>query len=208
MSTSTGLTFGAGPQDGALPAEEGLTYSFRPRLIGSGSRFRLDGELLHWSVGARSGVLNMRDVTRVRLSFHPGQLASPNFETVIHGKAGEKLTIGSLSRTSITNVDDHRKAYAAFVAALHEALSPHTAHIVFDGGLPVWRWWLMSALALVTGLGLLAVLASALGHADWTVGALILVLCPLLAWPLIEMLWRNRPAPYSPSALPPRLLPS
>ncbi|MEP9366896.1 hypothetical protein [Xanthobacter sp. VNH20] len=208
MSTSTGLSFGATPADGAPPAEEGLIYSFRPRLIGSGSRFRLDGETLHWAVGARSGALHLRDVVRVRLSYHPGQLASPNYQTVIHGKAGEKLTIGSLSRTSITNVDDHRKAYAAFIAALHGALRPYASAIVFDGGLPPWRWWLMSALAGVTALGLVAVLASALGNADWTVGALILVLCPLLAWPLAEMLWRNQPAPYSPSALPARLLPS
>jgi hypothetical protein len=208
VTTSTGLSFGTGPADGAPPPEDGLNYSFRPRLIGSGSRFRLDGETLHWTVGARSGALHLRDVARVRLSYHPGQLASPNYETVIHGKAGEKLTIGSLSRTSITSVDDHRKAYAAFIAALHGALQPHAGGIVFDGGLSPWRWWLMSGLAVITALGLVAVLASALGDADWTVGALIAVLCPLLAWPLWEMLWRNRPEPYSPSALPGRLLPS
>ncbi|OYW40969.1 MAG: hypothetical protein B7Z45_04025, partial [Azorhizobium sp. 12-66-6] len=92
--------------------------------------------------------------------------------------------------------------------ALHAALQPHAGGIVFDGGLSPWRWWLMGGLAVITALGLVAVLASALRNADWTAGALIAVLCPLLAWPLWEMLWRNRPEPYSPSALPVRLLPS
>lgn len=190
-----------------MPAEpDGLVYSARPKLIGPGSRFRLHDGVLDWNIGARSGRLMLSDVVQVRLTYHPGQLAAPNYEMRLRGKAGEDLKIGSLSRTSVTSVEDNRAAYAAFVRAVHAALPPR-AQIRFEGGLPAWRWWLMAGLAAVTACGLAAVLVTAALSGQWTVAAFLAVLCPLLGWPLVETLWRNAPAHYSPSDLPARLIP-
>lgn len=185
---------------------DGLVYAARPKMMGPGSRFRLHDGMLDWAVGARSGRLALGDVVAVRLTYHPGQLASPNYEMRLKGRGGEDLKIGSLSRTSVTGVEDNRAAYAAFVRAVHGALPPK-ATIRFDGGLPSWRWGLMSVLGAITACGLIAVVASAVLNGQWTVAALMAVLCPLLGWPLAETLWRNTPAPYSPNALPTRLIP-
>lgn len=184
-----------------------ITYAARPRLIGPGSRFRLSQGVLEWQVGARSGTLRMADVTEVRLSYHPGQLAASNFEMRLKGRDGTNLKIGSLSRTSITGIEDNRAAYAAFVRAVHAALQGN-AGVQYAAGLPAWRWWLMAVLAGITGCGLVAVVVSALGNAQWTVAALLGILCPVLAWPLVETLWRNTPALYGPQDLPPRLVPA
>ncbi|OYX86887.1 MAG: hypothetical protein B7X99_17480 [Rhizobiales bacterium 17-65-6] len=186
---------------------EEITYAARPRMIGPGSRFRLCDGVLEWSVGVRSGTLRLADVTSVRLSYHPGQLAAPNYEMRLRGRDGTDLKIGSLSRTSITGVEDNRAAFSAFVRAVHSGLRGR-AGVDYAAGLPRWRWWLMSALAVVTGCGLLAVLFTAIGNAQWTVTAVLAILCPVLAWPLVETLWRNIPADYAPDALPPRLVPA
>ncbi|MEP9378136.1 hypothetical protein ABLE91_15575 [Aquabacter sp. CN5-332] len=185
---------------------DGLVYAARPKMMGPGSRFRLHDGVLDWTVGPRSGRLALADVASVRLSYHPGQLASPNYEMRLKGRGGEDLKIGSLSRTSVTGIEDNRRAYAAFVRAVHGALPP-AASIRFDGGLPSWRWGLMSVLGAITACGLLAVLASAVLSGQWPVAALMAVLTPLLGWPLAETLWRNKPAPYSPNDLPTRLIP-
>lgn len=185
----------------------GITYAARPRMIGPGSRFRLEHGVLDWTIGARSGRLALKDVVAVRLTYHPGQLAAPNFEMRLKGRNGENLRVGSLSRTSITSVEDNRAAFSAFVRAVHAGLEGQTG-VAYSAGLPRWRWMLMSALGAVTAVGLLAVLASALGQAQWTVAALMAVLCPVLGWPLVETIWRNVPGDYSPEALPVRLMPA
>lgn len=183
-----------------------ITYASRPRLIGPGSRFRLSGGVLEWQVGARSGALRLADVTEVRLSFQPGQLGSPNYQMRLKGREGTLLKVGSLSRTAITGVEDNRAAYAAFVRAVHAALRG-TPDVRYVAGLPAWRWWIMAGLGTMTACGLVAVLASTLVNSQWTAAALLAVLCPVLGWPLVEMLWRNRPASYTPPDLPPRLIP-
>lgn len=185
-----------------------LTYAFRSRMIGPGSRFRLRDGVLEWDVGARSGRLTLADVTRVRLLYSPGQLASPMYEMRLTARSGETLRIGSLSRTAVAQVQDHRAQYLPFIQALHAGLAPHAAGITFSGGLPAWRWWLMAALGTFTFAGLLAVLATVVLAGQWPVAAVVVILSLLLGWPVAEMLWRNQPVTYAPSALPSRLVPA
>lgn len=185
-----------------------LTYSYRSKMIGPGSRFRLRDGVLEWDVGARSGKLALADVTKVRLVYSPGQLASPMYEMRLSARTGETLRIGSLSRTSVAQVQDHRVQYVPFIQALHAELVPHATGITFSGGLPAWRWWLMAGLTTLTMAGLLAVLASVALASQWAVAAVVVILSLLLGWPVAEMLWRNQPVLYGPSALPTRLVPA
>ena len=185
-----------------------LTYAFRSRMIGPGSRFRLQGGVLEWDVGARSGRLALNDVVKVRLTYTPGQLASPMYEMRLTGRNGESVRIGSLSRTSVTQVEDHRPAYVRFIRALHGEMAAHAARMTFLGGMPAWRWWLMAGLATFTFAGLLAVLATVALAGQWPVAAVVVILGLLLGWPVGEMLWRNQPVRYDPSALPTRLVPA
>ncbi|WP_127089316.1 hypothetical protein [Aquabacter cavernae] len=189
-------------------ADDGaVTYAAKPKLVGPGSRFRLQDGVLDWTVGPRSGRLALTDVVAVRLSYHPGQLAAPNYEMRLKGRNGESLRVGSLSRTSVTNVEDNRVAFAGFVRAVHAGVAGNR-ETDFAAGLPRWRWVLMAALGFITALGLLAVLVSALMQSEWPVATLMAILCPVLGWPLVETLWRNVPGAYSPGALPTRLMPA
>lgn len=185
-----------------------LSYAYRSKMIGPGSRFRLTGGVLEWDVGARSGKLALADVTKVRLLYSPGQLASPSYEMRLTGRSGETVRIGSLSRTAVAQVQDHRAQYVPFIQALHAGLAPHAAGIMFAGGLPPWRWWLMAGLTTMTIAGLLAVLATVALASQWAVAAVVVILSLLLGWPVAEMLWRNQPVRYAPSALPSRLVPA
>lgn len=177
-------------------------------MVGPGSHFRLHEGVLHWRVGARAGALKLSDVTAVRLAYRPGQLGSPTFEAVVKARGGLSLRIGSMSRTSITKVENHDAAYVAFLRALHAGLAPHAGRIRFEAGLPRWRWWLMAGLGALTVAGLAAVLFHAVTARDWPLAALLLILCPTLGWPALETLRRNTPALYRPGDLPALLIPS
>lgn len=192
---------------GLTSTDQGLIYMYRARMMGPVSRFCLSGDHLDWSVGAQSGRLRLADVERVRLVYLPGQIVSPSYEVRLTTRAGLDLRIGSLSRTSMTLVEDNRAAYAQFLAALHGALAPHAGRIRFVAGFPVWRWRLLVGLGALTLAGVMTLLIRAMLAGE---GGLAIVLCALgalLAWPILEMAWRNRPASYSPMDPPMRLAP-
>lgn len=187
------------------------SYAFRPRMIGAATRVVLDTRaeeaVLEWTVGARSGRIALRDITALRLRHEMGQLGSANFALLIEGRGLPTLRLGSMSRTGLTAVKDHGPAFRAFIAALHAALMREGAHVRYDAGLPEWRWgaMLMMAAICAAAIGWLAALAFSYG--EGTSALLILGLSLVLAFPLAETLWRNRPGPYEPDAPPLRVLP-
>ncbi len=182
----------------------GLVYSAKTRLIGPGTRFHLHDGMLDWIMGTRAGSLALADVVSVRLTFSLGQLGAAHYYMQVRGKAGEHLKVGSMSRKSVTSFEDNGAAYAAFVRAFHAAL-PRTVR--FEAGLPTWRWRLTGLVGAVTVGCLLWLFGKAAVNGQWAMIGLLLLLCPMLAWPLGQTLWRNSPALYSPSSLPARLLP-
>ncbi|WP_029005198.1 hypothetical protein [Azorhizobium doebereinerae] len=187
------------------------SYAYRPRMIGAATRVVLDTSAaegaLEWTVGARSGRLRLKDITRLRLRHDLGQLGSSSYALLIEGRGTPTLRLGSTSRTGLTAVKDHGPAFVAFLAALHAALAAQNIAVRYEAGLPAWRWWAMMALGLVTAAGIAWVVAAAFLSGMRTEGLVIIGLALVLAWPLVETLWRNRPGSYSPSAPPARLLP-
>lgn len=189
------------------PAAAPLTYAFHPRLGGAGVRLTLDGETLSYVVGAREGRLRLADIARLHLRFQPAKFASATFEMDVIGAEGTRLRVASASRTGLTNVRDQGPDYAAFVRALHGALTTAGTRVECRGGYGALRWGLMVALGAVAGAGLVAVVAFALLERQWTTAALIALLALLVGWPMVETLRRNRPLVYRLDELPQRLLP-
>ncbi len=208
--TATGQdpTAGAVGLSGAAPF---LAYGYRPRMAGAATRLTLDTgaaePVLEWMVGPRSGRLPVKDITGLTLRYEPGQLGSANYALLIATRAGPSLRIGSVSRTGLTGVTDHRAGFVTFVTALHGALAATGAPVRYDAGLPVWRWRVMVALALVVGGALAWMAVSAVIAGLPIEAAIMVVLALVLAVPLAETLWRNVPGPYVPSAPPARLFP-
>lgn len=190
-------------QDHADPLE----YAYHPRLGGSGSHFVLEQRHLVWSVGTRRMDLPLADIREVRLLFSPAKFASSSYETRLRLKDGRKVSIGSVSRTSLTATTDQGPAYAAFVGALHCAIGEAGGQPAFRGGLSPLRWWVMVVLGALATLGLIAVLVHALVTQAFAFAGILAVLGAAVVWPTAEMLWRNQPVTYQPDHLPERLMP-
>lgn len=186
---------------------EPFTYAFHPRLGGAGVTLTLEGDILHWTAGPRAGALPLSHVAEVNLLFSPAKFAAASFEARIRARSGEKVLIGSASRTSLTAVSDQGPAYAAFVRALHARLAEAGRDVSYRAGYAPWRWWLMTALAVIAVLGLVAVVMATLLTGAWLVAAVLLVLLLFMGEPMANQLVRNRPGSYRPDALPSRLMP-
>ena len=196
-------------------AGRGLTYSYQPRLGGAGTRLTLDGDRLAYAVGPREGQIDLRDVSRVRLVFHPAKFAHSSFEMRLRTWDGRQLKLGSVSRVSLTGVRDQSADYAAFVRAVHErlahlgmsgAIRGHPP-VAFTGGFAHLRWWVTAAVGLLALAVMVGVLGFALIDRQWVAAAFIAALCAFTALPMVEMISRNKPVTYRPDRIPPQLLP-
>lgn len=188
-----------------------LAYAYRPRMMGAATRVVLDTRaaegMLEWTVGARSGRLPLGGITRLRLRHELGQLGSASYALIIESRDQPTLRLGSHSRAGLTALKEHGPDFVRFLGALHDALAREGVGVRYVAGLPAWRWWAMMALGLVTGAGIVWLAAAAFMSGMRTEAWVTLGLALVLAWPLAETMWRNRPGDYSPSAPPPRLLP-
>lgn len=206
---------GAPAPGGAQAGPGGIVYAFQPRLGGPGTRITLKDDVLTYALGRREGTLDLRDVSGVHLLYHPAKLAYASFETRLRAWDGRRLKLSSVSRVGLTQVKDQGADYAAFVRALHGRLAVlETSGAIlghpkvdFRGGYGPLRWWIMTVLGILALGGLVAVLGFVLLDREWALGGLIALLSALAAWPTVEMISRNRPVRYRPSAPPDQLLP-
>lgn len=201
---------------GGGPEGQGeLAYAFQPRLGGGGTRVALKDDVLSFQVGARTGAIDLRDVSGVRLLFRPAQLAHSSYEMKLRTWDKRRLKLGSVSRVSLTQARDQRAEYDTFVRALHARLAHlETSGAIlghpkvdFRGGYTPARWWAATILGLVVLGVLVAVLGLALMEHQWVFAGVLALLSALMAAPTLEMITRNRPVRYRPAAPPEQLLP-
>lgn len=190
---------------GASPV---AAYACFPRLGGAGVRLQLAPPVLEYAVGPKEGRLALADVTAVTLRFLPAKFANPSFEIELSGRDGTRLKTGSASRISLTGVRDQGADYAAFVRALHGALAAAGSEARFSGGYAPWRFALMVAVGVLALAGLATVLGFALLERQWSAALFLGAMGAFVVWPTAQMIWRNRPARYTPDAIPPHLLPA
>ncbi len=183
------------------------TYGFLPRLGGAGIRFELHADALEWDMDMRKGRLLLRDVEQVHLLFQHAKFGSSCFEMRLVARDGTRLVASSVSRVALTRMEDQRVQYTAFVRAFHRAVAASGAQVEWTGGYKRWRWNFMVGLGLVTLVALLVVLVMSMDNGKWMFIAMLTVFAAVLAWPMMEALWRNQPVIYGPEHLPHRLLP-
>lgn len=193
--------------DEAEPAE-GMTYAFKPSLLGALWRFELTPEGLLWRAGQREAIWPYRDIVRVRLSYRPQSLQPQRFRTDIAGRDGRRIALISATWRSMLAVAPQAKSYSAFVRALHEHIAAAGGHCTFVTGLS-WPAFVFGLVALgLVALALIVLLVRALIE-GYPLAALFMAgFLALAAWQLGGYVWRNRPRHYTPQSVPADLLPS
>jgi hypothetical protein len=188
-------------------AGAGVAYSYRPSLLGATWAFRLTGDGVDWSAGARSGHMPFSKVRRLRMSYQPMSMQSHRFITELWAADGTKLRIVSTSWKSMVEQVRQDDSYSIFVEELHRRVAQAGVSVRCERGRAAWLYWPSAAMLAGVSIGLAVLIVRAL-QADAKAGALfIAAFLVLFLWQGGNFLRRNRPGLYRPDALPRELLP-
>jgi hypothetical protein len=193
--------------DPAAPAGGDLVYRYRPSLLGAAHEFKLAGDGIEWSAGARSGRVPFRDVRRVRMSFKPVSMQSHRYRTEVWAEGPLKLEIVSSSWKSMVEQERLDKPYSAFVAELHRRILLAAAPVRFEHGSNQLMYWPGLILFVGVGLGLALLVVRALQTGAMGGAAFIAAFLVLFLWQGGNFFHRNRPGIYRADALPAAVMP-
>lgn len=186
---------------------DGLSYAYRPRMIGSGNSFRLGAHSLEWNMGGYPGQMAYPMISTIRLSYRPSNLGSPRFIAEIWPRSGAKIEIASASYKSPVAMEDQGPAYRTFIFQLHKRVAASGGECRFEAGFSAWRWWPMVAISAVAAGGLFFVAIQTIRNGDLATMALVAGFVLLFAWQMWPLVTRNQPVRYNPNNIPPRVLP-
>ncbi len=186
---------------------DGLSYSYRPSLMGAPWEFRLAGDAIEWNVGRQSGRIAYEKVRRVRMSYRPASMQQHRFVTELWTDEGTGLPIVSASWKSMFEQERFDLRYSDFVGELHRRIMQAGAAVQFERGRnPLMFWPAVAVFGGVT-LALLLLVVRALQSDAPGGAAFIVAFTALFLWRGGHFLRRNRPGVYRPDALPPQLMP-
>jgi hypothetical protein len=187
--------------------EVALVYAYRPSLLGAPWEFELRGNTLEFRVGRKQDRVDLRRITRVRLSFRPIAMQSQRFLAEIWADGAPKLEICSSSWKSMVEQERLDRAYATFVTELHRRLAQSGVPARFEQGSNPLLYWpgLVIFAAIAFALAALAVIG--LRAHTWGGAAIVGAFLLLFLWQAGNFFRRNRPAFYRPDALPAAVVP-
>jgi len=184
-----------------------VSYTFNPSLMGSPYAFRLAHDALYWQIGRHEGRIPYRAIRRIRLGFRPVSMQSHRFIAEIWSDDTPKLSISSVSRRGLLELERQDAAYTAFVGTLHQRLVAAGAAPILQAGSSPWLYWpglvLLAALALSLPVMVFRAAQSGAGIG----AAIVAVVLVVFLWQLALFFWRNRPGTYRADALPTTVLP-
>jgi hypothetical protein len=193
--------------DPVSTAAEGLTYSYRPSLLGAAFEFKLSGDGMDWVAGRKSGHIRLRDIRRLRLSYRPTSMQSHRFMTELWAEGAPKLQFLSTTWKSMVEQVRQDRAYAAFIAELHRRIALAAPPARFEQGSNPMLYWPGLIVFAGVALGLAFLVVRAL-QADTKAGAAFVgCFFLLMLWQGGNFFRRNRPGFYRPEAPPADLLP-
>jgi hypothetical protein len=189
------------------PAPGGLTYRYRPRMVGAEFAFHLHPDALAWELGRRNGRLAYRDIACLRLGYRPANLAGSRFIAEIWSRQGAKFDIASISQRSLFDYQNLAAEYRAFVVELGRRIAAAGGACRCDAGFPPWRWWPAFFVAVATFIAAVYVSVRVLIAGDFAAGAVLAVLGFIFLWQIGSMIVRNRPRIFDPNSPPGDVLP-
>jgi hypothetical protein len=184
-----------------------LAYAYRPSLLGAPWEFHLSEHSIGWTAGRKSGHMPFRNVRRVRMSFHPGNMQTHRFVTEVWGEGEPKLVLASTSWKSMVEHERLDRSYVAFISELHRRLAKAAPSARYEQGNSPLVFWPGFILFVAASFGLAVLIVRAL-QAHATSGAVfIAAFLVLFLWQGGNFFRRNRPRLYRPDLLPPELMP-
>lgn len=186
---------------------DGLTYAYRPRMIGSGNAFRLSSHSLEWNMGGYPGQIAYPMIAAIRLGYRPSNLGSSRFIAEIRPRSGAKIEIASASYKSPVAMEDQGPAYRAFILELHKRVAESGGDCRFEAGFAMWRWWPMVAISAAAAIAIVYLAIQTIAAGNMNPVLLVVGFAALFAWQMWPLINRNRPERYDPRHIPERVLP-
>jgi len=189
-------------------SSETIVYHFRPRLLGGEVLCRLGEHSVEFIVGIRETRVAYPMISRVRLSYRPTNMSLRRYILEVWPRGGIRVEVASVSFLPSLEVRDHSPEFRRFVEELHRRIVAARGECEFVAGFPAWRWWPLAGVGAVSAVAGAVALFYALISGQ-LLGALLLVgLGGFFLWQVWAMVSRNRPATYSPEAIPEYVLPA
>jgi hypothetical protein len=186
---------------------DGPSYSYRASAMGAPRVFRLSGQSLEWDTGRRSGRVELRRITNVRMSYRPVTMQSQRFVTEIWSPESPRLTIISTSVKGLFEQVRLDQDYRNFILEFHARAAAAGGATRFVSGIHPLMFGVGLLLFIGAGLGVMGLIVRAI-QADALFGALLIgVFLAFLVWHASNFFYRNRPARYRPDMPPEKLLP-
>jgi len=192
-----------------MPADlEARSYAHVAKPMRPPTRFTLRGDTLAIDDGPRETIVPLAAIEAIRLTVEIRNTLTRSFRTSLRIEGKGALSFNNSSWRRLADIETHDEAYSAFVADLVRSAAGHNPALRLEAGQMPLRWWGFVVLALLTGVGVAALTARALGAGALPFAALLLVFALGFGWLLADVGRRNRPRAFTPDALPPDLLPA
>ena len=201
------MSVSAADDDEAAADSGGLTYRYKPSLMGAPWQLQLRPEGLAWSIGRYDGVVRYDRVRRVRMSFRPASMQSHRFITELWSDDAPKIQIASVSWRSMVEQERQDQAYNAFVTDLHRRLAAAGTRATFQTGMPLILFAIGIVVYAGALLGFAALTVRALQISEWAGAAVVGGFFLLFAWQVGNYFRRNWPGTYRADALPAHVMP-
>ena len=185
----------------------GVTYSYRPSVLGATWAFTLAGDALLWDTGRKSGRIPYRTIRRVRMSFRPMSIQTVRFRTEVWSEGAPTIDLVSTSWKSMVEQERLDSQYRAFIIELHKRIALAAGAVRFDQGVAVPVYWLAVAIFTVASLAMAAMIARGLQASAWAGVAFVAAFLAFFLWWGGNYFRHNRPGHYSADALPTDLMP-
>lgn len=187
--------------------DPGLSYSYRPSLLGAQWTLALTPDGLAFSAGPRQGKVRYGDIARLRMAYRPTSMQTSRFVTEIRAAGVPPLRAVSTTWKSMVEQQRLDADYTRFVTALHARVAASGAPVACERGRPALIYWPGLAVFISVSLGLAALIVRTLQASAILPALLVGVFFALFVWQGGTFFSRNRPGRY-PVAEPPRdLLP-
>ena len=188
-------------------AENDLSFSYRPSLLGAEWNLTLAPDGIGWSAGARSGFTRYAAISRMRMAYRPMSMQMTRFMTEIWAPGDPPLRIVSTTWKSMVEQQRLDKAYTRFVTELHARVAAANGALVCERGRPPLVYWPGVLVFAGVALGLALLIVRALEARAVAPLLFVAAFFAMFVWHGGTFFSRNRPGTY-PVTEPPRdLLP-
>ncbi|MBM3083438.1 hypothetical protein IMF23_08335 [Chelatococcus daeguensis] len=187
-------------------APPGHVYRQKPRPVGFEIIYRLEGDRLVADAGRRVDTVALSAVREVRLTFESKTAVRNVYRTTLRMADGRSLSLTNVN-WGLSGAQTQNGDYSAFVRSLVAAVAAANPGVVIRCGRSYAAWLLLTAIGLMTVIGVAGFAYQAISEGAGTAALIGLAVLALAYWQLAPLVLRNRPRLATAGDLPADLLP-